>query len=506
MSPAKSNRLGLVVSLLLALGTAALYWPVTGHPFVMLDDELYVTGNPHVTTGLGWTNFLWAFQSTEAANWHPLTWLSHMADVELFGPDPGLHHWTSVLFHLANVQILFYLLWRMTGKVWQAAFVAALFGVHPLHVESVAWVAERKDVLSGFFSLLTICAYVRYCEARKFGRYLAVVSMFALGLACKPMVVTLPFVLLLLDFWPLGRLRLAEDTGKFSLRPFLDSLGGPLLEKLPMLALSAAAGASTWLSQSEASSFQAMDLVSPGVRIGNALLAYVTYLGKTVVPGALAMFYPHPALMGIALSPWEVAGAALLLAGITFAAIRLLRPYPFLIVGWLWYLGTLFPVIGLFQVGNQALADRYTYIPLIGIFIAAAWGIPEALGGWRCRRHALRIAAIASILALSAAAWVQAGYWRNGIALFTRAQEVAGKNQVVSILLGESYFEAGRYRDAIACYQEALRVEPNDTKILNDLGVAHARLGQFREAGACFQEALRVDPGNSKARENLSNI
>jgi Flp pilus assembly protein TadD len=346
-----------VLSVLLAVAVLALFWPALGNDFVNYDDDLYVTRNPRVQQGLTSAGVRWAFTTDAAGNWHPLTWLSHQLDWELWGPSPRGHHATSVALHVVNTLLVFWLLDAMTGAPWRSALVAAVFGVHPLHVESVAWVAERKDVLSTCLWLLTTLAYVAWTRRRGTGRYLAVVGGLALGLMAKPMLVTLPFTLLLLDWWPLGRLRKQTDV-----RPLV-------LEKLPLFALVAASSVVTWIVQSAAGVMAPLPLAT---RVGHAAITYVAYLGKMVWPLHLSAIYPHPAR-----APLEaVVPSALLLALVTAVAVWQRRKRPYLLVGWLWYLGTLVPVIGLVQVGASAMADRFTYVPLLGIFVALAWLVP----------------------------------------------------------------------------------------------------------------------------------
>ncbi len=522
-----------LIAVALAVLVLGVYWQVGGHAFVVMDDGEYVFQNPVVARGLTLDGISWALTTFHFSNWHPLTWLSHMTDVSLFGLDAGWHHRVNLLFHLLNTELLFLVLWRMTGGMWQSAFVAALFGVHPLHVESVAWVSERKDVLSTLFWILTMGAYLRYVRRPGAGRYVPVAASLALGLMCKPMLVTLPFVLLLLDWWPLGRLAPADAPHVPPWRVSVPVLARLAREKIPLFVLSAAACAATYLAQQKGGAVTSVELYPPGLRLANATVSYVTYLRKLVWPSSLSVFYPHPA----ALPPWEVWGSAALLLAVTAAAAWQRRRRPYLAVGWLWYAGTLVPVIGLVQVGAQASADRYTYVPLIGIFLAVAWGVPPALSGLRLRRVLSGALAAVSLTALSTAAWVQAGHWRDSVTLFSRAEAVTEGNWLALNNLGAAYQMLGQHHRAVACSKEAVRIKPDyalawttlglayenlgqlpeavassreavrikpDFALAwNNLGVAYAKLGELRQAVACFQEAVRIKPDFTLARNNL---
>jgi tetratricopeptide (TPR) repeat protein len=480
----------------------AVYWQVGGHSFVNYDDSEYVYENPQVQRGLSKEGVSWAFTTFHAANWHPLTWISHMTDVQLFGLDAGWHHRVNVLFHLANTALLFLVLWRMTGGLWQSAFVAALFAVHPLHVESVAWIAERKDVLSTLFWLLTMGAYLGYVRRPSIWRYLPVVAFLALGLMCKPMLVTLPFVLLLLDWWPLGRMSPEGSPDTPSWRFSIPMFSRRLREKVPLLGLSAMSCIVTYMAQARGNAVTSLENVPLGYRMSNALLSYATYLVKTVWPASLAVFYPHPVSIHAVLPAWEIAGAVLLLCGLSFLVLRESPRRPYLAVGWLWYLGTMVPVIGWVQVGAAALADRYTYVPLIGVFLAAGWGIPELLGGFRFRRLALWASGCTVVVAFSAAAWVQVGYWRDSVSLYSRALAVTEKNWMALTGLGSAYDELGKPREAIEYYREALRVKPEYAHAWYNLGVSTGKLGRQQEAIAYYREALRIQPEYVAALHN----
>jgi len=456
----------LVILLLLGVTFGAFY-RVLGGEFLRYDDDVYITLNPFVKAGLSRVGLIWAFATGYNANWHPLTWVSHMLDVEVFGMNAGGHHLTNLILHLANTMLLFLVLRRMTGFVWRSAFVAALFGVHPLHVESVAWIAERKDVLSTLFWLLTIWAYARYAENPTWTRYLPVVLFFGLGLMAKPMLVTLPFVLLLLDYWPLNRLSFGGK-GERTV-PVYDLF----LEKVPLFAMTALSCLITFRAQQMGGAVGLLEKLPFAVRAGNALVAYTTYIGKMFWPKNLAVFYPHP---GADLPVWQAVVAGLALVSITILVIRAGKPRPYLSVGWLWYLGTLVPVIGLVQVGAQAMADRYTYVPMIGLFIMLAWGLP-GLGGKR-----LAVPATLVVCALIAVTWRQVGYWRDSISLFRHAISVTEKNAVMHANLGLALRDRGRTDEAIREYREAIRIDPEFAQAHNNLAVALYFKGDYAEA------------------------
>jgi protein O-mannosyl-transferase len=489
----------------LVLVTAAVYGPVLRHGFVNFDDERYVTDNAHVLGGLGGKGLRWAATATHASNWHPLTWVSHMLDVELFGVNPAGHHFTSLLLHAVNAVLLFLVLKGMSGAAGRSALVAALFAVHPLHVESVAWVAERKDVLSACFWMLALGAYLRYVRKRGVGSYAVVLLAFLGGLMAKPMVVTLPFVFLLLDYWPLGRFspggRPGPDGAAGGFAPGL-ARSGLLLEKVPLLALSALSAAVTYLAQAKAGTLNLAVQPYPWLRISNALSAYLRYIGRMLFPADLAVFYPLPARP---LPWWQAAAAGVLLAGVSLMAIRASRRRGYPVVGWLWYLGTLVPVIGLVQVGGQAMADRYTYLPLIGLFVVVSWGAWD-LAGRRRGRRALATAAVAAIAVLAVAARAQVGYWRDGVTLFTRALQVTADNWIMHVNLGGEMLERGRFEEAVGHFREAVRIAPGNAAYHYKLGSALAAWGKNAEAALSYREAVRLNPDYREARNNLGSV
>jgi hypothetical protein len=465
--------------LMLAILTLALYGQVVGHDFMRLDDDSYITQNPHVRAGLSWDTVKWSFTSTEQSNWHPVTWLSHSLDCQLFGLGAGAHHIVSVLIHLLNVVLLFLLLHRATGALGRSFMVAALFAWHPFNVESVAWAAERKNVLSTLFLLLTLGAYGWYVKKSNWQRYTVVAALFALGLAAKPMLVTLPFVLLLLDFWPLQRL--------YGWRPALPQvpLWRLLLEKVPLLALSALSCAVTIVAQRRAiGSTENLPLT---MRLANALYSYVLYIWKTFWPFGFAVYYPYPFdpelrhHPGLAASALAVL-AALVLVGVTFVAWRQRRTRPYLATGWLWYVGTLVPVIGIVQVGMQAMADRYAYVPLIGLFVIVAWGsgdLAERIGvsgAWR------QAAAGTALVVLWLVTFQQIGFWKNNYDVWAHTLEVTQDNFVADDNMGMELMKAGR-PESIRYFQDAARLQAKDP-------MSHGAIAAFLQDNGHLKEAI----------------
>jgi protein O-mannosyl-transferase len=492
----------LAVAAALVALTVAAYSGVTRLQFVPLDDQGYVYENPHVTAGLTVDGLRWALTSGEQANWHPLTWLSHMLDVQCFGLDPRYHHLTSLFIHALNVVVLFAVLARTTGAAGRSACVAALFAVHPLHVESVAWVAERKDVLSTFFWLLTTAAYVRYARAPGGWRLAAVGASLALGLMSKPMLVTVPFVFLLLDVWPLRRLpfALAPGSEPRGLRTARGRAAVALVrEKIPLFVLAAASCVITLVVQARGGAVRSIDAAPVGARIANALVSYVWYLVQTVWPSRLAVFYPYVRSIPI----WQTGAALAALAAITWLAVRARRRQAYLLVGWLWYLGTLVPVIGFVQVGTQSMADRYTYVPLIGVFLMVVWGVSDAVARWPGRRIALTGASVVIIIACTATTRAQVTHWTDAWALWTRALAVTRDNEAAQIAVGAMLGMQGRNEDAIAHFEEALRIAPDSAAAHRAFGLALINLRRFPEALEHLTLAVRHRPAFADAQHDL---
>lgn len=570
-----SRSPGLWGCLALVVATLAVYGQVSRFEFINLDDQAYVTQNEHVLQGLSWQGIVWAFQTGHASNWHPLTWLSHMLDAQLFGLRAGWHHLTNLLFHVANTILVFVVLRKMTGALWRSVFVAGLFALHPTHVESVAWVSERKDVLSSFFGLLSLLTYVAFVQAaptrplrvaarerpgnvgkdatrRKRSRgtglhepgrapgigsapdhrrfalpYLLSLGFYALSLMSKPMLVTLPFALLLLDYWPLRRA--SSATAAFPSPP-----SRLLAEKLPYLALSVVSCVVTFQVQKQGRSVLPVGALSVGDRLANALVSYARYVGKLLWPGDLAVFYPYPG----GWSPAAVALSGLFLLVVSIAAILSARRQPWFGVGWAWFMGLLVPVIGLVQVGEQAMADRYLYLPSIGFFLLVSWSVPSLAGRWRHRRAALAVLASSVLIGCLITARIQASHWRGSDTLFRHALEVTTDNYLAHDCLGEALVAQGRRSEARVEFEAALRIKPHFTHATANLAKLHfeekrlepaaalfaqvtaarpwdpearqnlasvlASQGKLDEAVALYQEALRLDPENAAARQNLS--
>jgi tetratricopeptide (TPR) repeat protein len=513
----------ILIGVLLTAVTLASFWPVFSNDFINFDDPEYVLENPQVRTGLSWDNVNWAFRAHHASNWHPLTWLSHMLDVELFGLRPVGHHAINLLFHILNTVLLFLLLHWITGGLWRSALVAALFGLHPLHVESVAWVAERKDVLSTFFFMVTLAAYAAYAKQSvspattdptenppaaaikptlpKFTFYLLALVFFACGLMSKPMLVTLPCVLLLLDFWPLQRLRLFSDQ-KIQFKTAV-----PLLvEKAPFFVLSAIACAVTMSAQTGAVAPAGLPLAS---RAANAVLSYFRYLEKVVWPTKLAIFYPHPATVRPDLSEWitwEVGLALLVLVVVTVASVRSLRSRPYLAVGWFWYLGMLVPVIGLVQVGAQAMADRYTYVPVIGLFVALIWSAAEWVPRTQRPVPAMATAAVVLLGTLGWLTWKQAQRWKSSLTVFAHALAVTRDNATAHFNYGAALEASGDWQNALNHYRKSLQADPFRADAHYNIGHALTREGNIDGAAAEYRAALNLKPDYADAHHNLATV
>jgi Flp pilus assembly protein TadD len=454
--------------------------------FVNYDDPIYVTQNPHVQQ-LSVKNLLWAFNVGYNSNWHPLTWISHMMDYRLWGMNAVGHHATSLLLHLASVVLLFLILNRMTRTLWQSAFVAALFAIHPLHVESVAWIAERKDVLSTVFWMLTIGAYILYTEKPQAKKYWAMVTLYALGLMAKPMLVSLPLVLLMLDYWPLKRLK---GFGMMRL----------IVEKAPLFVLAAASCVVTMIAQNRSNAASSLELLPLGMRVSNTVVSYIAYMEKMLWPQNLAVFYPHPYAT---LPIWKIVMSASVLMIVSMVAAREYKRRPYVAVGWLWYLVTLLPVIGLVQVGAQGMADRYTYIPLIGIFIMVAWSIRWGEGGMG--KWGVKAAACLVIVGLQVMTWIQIGYWQNSIVLFTHALQIFPEhNYPAHCNLASALGADGQYEAAIVEYEKAVAIRQDEAPVYCGYGEALLALGRVEDAARRYQEALRIDPSFSIAVERLN--
>jgi len=550
--PPQKNQI-ILICLFLSITTLIAFWQLKDNDFVNYDDYKYIVDNPHVKEGFDASTVAWAFTNYHVGHWHPLTWLSFILDYKLYGLNPSGYHLTNLFLHVINTLLLFLLFTGMTQAVWQSAAVAALFAIHPLHVESVAWVVERKDVLSTLFFILAMISYAGYVKRQKVQLYIVTLLLFIFGLMCKPMLVTLPFVLLLLDYWPLRRFKLGSSdkvapsaeltSGKQSSKKKktkkqtvevtvnYSSLPHLVKEKIPFFILSALSSLITVLAARHTmSDFELMPL---GTRISNAVVSYVIYMWKMVWPQNLAVLYPYTDVLPL----WEVLLAGLLLLCITGVAVHYMKQAPYLIVGWLWFLGTLVPVIGLLQVGIQAYADRYTYIPLIGLFMILAWGIADISTNWRYRKIILISACSLIFLSLLVQARIQVGYWQNSITLFEHAVRAVDNNYLAHNNLGVALSDAGMYENAVKHYSEAIRIKPDYenahfnlahrlssqgrteeaiehysaavyirpdfTNAHNELGKLLASRGNFREAIFHYKEALKKDPADAVTYYNL---
>lgn len=527
----------VMISSFLALAVLAIYLPVTGFDFICYDDPDYVTANPPVLAGVTLEGVRWAFARAHAANWHPLTWLSHMLDCQLYGMQAGGHHLTNVVFHIANTVLLFLFLRSLTAATWRSALVAALFGLHPLHVESVAWVSERKDVLSTFFGLLSLWCYARYvmAKSRVEGRgprggvpssldsglgapsglarmfdarrstldYFLALIFFALGLMSKPMLVTLPFVFLLLDYWPLRRLALPSlrDSGELIGLPSIRATLQLLLEKLPFFALVLASSVTTYIVQKIGGAVSSLTALPFPLRVATALVAYADYIGKSFWPTHLAAIYPYPSRWPFLL----VAGAAAMLIILSAVFVRYRARHPYLLVGWLWYLGTLVPVIGLVQVGNQPMADRYTYLPAVGLFVMVAWGLAELVAN-RSRLRWLAVGpGVVAVLVCALVTRAELRYWRNSETLFRHAIAVTSSgNPGAHNLLGVQLASRHQTDEAMNCYQTALKINPRFPPAWNNIGCLLIDQGRYEEAITNCETALRLDPSFAEAHNNLA--
>jgi protein O-mannosyl-transferase len=483
--PPRALIVGLAISLVAV--TVILYLPVRNYPFIGFDDPGYVTENPRVTGGLTWGSIRWALTSGYFANWHPLTWISHMVDVQLFGMNGGAHHVTNLVLHVANTLLLFVVLFKMTGAVGRSAFVAALFAVHPMHVESVAWVSERKDVLSTAFWLLTMWAYLVYTRKPQFPRYTLVLVLFALGLMSKPMLVTLPCALLLLDVWPLRRAVIGQSPRSVWLRL--------VYEKIPLFALAAASSVITYLVQRNSGAVESLNVVPLSVRIANAILAYWMYVQKLVAPRGLGILYPYPSNLFVG----TVAAALAAVIAVSVAVALSVRTRPYLLVGWLWFVGTLVPVIGIVQVGKQPMADRYSYIPSIGLFVLVAWGAVDLLHRIRVPRVLSPVLSVITVGVYTAVAQRQLEYWRLSSELWKHTIAVTGENYLAENNLGWDLDREHKPTEAIPHYLEAIRLSPRFTGGHANLALVLAEVGRTDEAIEQFREVLKIEPKNHLA-------
>jgi len=500
----KFGRTEIAIAAALAIVTLAIYAQVVGHQFITLDDPTYIRENPMVNRGVTLGGVAWAFTTFYATNWHPLTWISHMLDCQFFGMNAGRHLLINALIHVANTILVFWFLLRTTRARWPSALVAALFALHPLHVESVAWVSERKDTLSTFFGLLSLIAYVRYAKAPSISRYAWVAIALALGLLAKPMLVTWPFVMLLLDYWPLGRLAgpmVKEHRRGAPHKEAATGIASLVWEKLPLFALVAASAIITFVAQSQGGAVRTFTDAPITLRLSNALVSYVKYLLLTFWPNDLAVYYPF-AWAGI--PAWQIIGAALLLLGITAFCFSQRKIRPYLIVGWLWFLGTLVPVIGLVQVGGQIMADRYFYVPSIGLFIAIVFGLADIAKSWRVAPLLSGGIAVGVLLILATLTNAQAQRWRDSFTLFEHTLAVTPPNLRIENSLALAMGASGKYDEAAAHFEKTLQIDPSFYDGLVGMGVTRAFQGRMPEAIGYFQAAIRSQPDTPKAHVQLA--
>lgn len=485
--------LTILVSFALALCVVGTYWPIRDNHFIPFDDVEYITGNYHVNAGFTSDSLRWAFTHIYAANWHPLTWLSHMLDCQFWGLKPTPHHLTNLALHILSTILLFLIFRLATRRIWPSAFVAAVFGLHPVHVESVAWAAERKDVLSGFCFMLTLLCYVWYARRPTLKRYLLVLSTFALGLLAKPMLVTLPFVLMLLDYWPLHRI----DNREGDRRP----LRALLLEKVPLLALAIGASIVTYLGQTTSGAAPSLEAYTFGLRLQNAIVSYLRYIGKTFWPTKLAVFYP---IYGDFKPPLLWVSALAVLVVVT-ALVIIWRKHRYLLVGWLWFLGMLVPVIGIVQVGMQSMADRYMYLPMIGLTIMVAWGALELCQRFRLRQ-VVTVLSIAVLVVCSIMTWRQVRYWKDGLTLFYHALEVARDNPLAEMIVGSEYGNRDEVARAVPYFRRAIQLDPTYAGGYTGLGRALMFLKQYGEAHEVLQKADQLDQRDPSIALNMGDL
>lgn len=498
----KNRKISVIFCFVLCATILATYWQLINHEFINFDDNAYIYENSKVQAGLTTEGIIWAFTSSDASNWHPITWTSHMIDVQFFGMHAGRHHLVNVLFHLINSLLLFLFLNGTTKKIWPSFFVSLLFALHPLHIESVAWAAERKDVLSTLFMLLTLIGYSKYIKRPNFKLYCIMSLIFILGLMSKPMLVTLPFLLLLTDFWPLNRYSqvvLPEDKGSNPTIPEQRPAKFLIYEKIPLFILASLSCVITFLVQQQSGAIKTLQMMPIKLRIANAIVSYVEYLYKLVWPVNLTILYPYPSSIPL----WKIVASLAIIMAATMVVVKMRKKYPFLLVGWFWYLGTMVPVIGLVQVGVQAMADRYTYVPTIGIFIILSYGLAE--WGKINFRTGLAFGSTA-VLCFASISWTQIGYWKNSATVFQHALDVTSNNYTAHNYLARDLAEKKKFSEAELQYKEALKIKPHYPEALVNLGVLLAEQGKAEQAYPYLLKALKKDPKNPKINNNLGNI
>ncbi len=502
-SPYPDKQTNWLIILLIIFSVAIAYINIYDSQFIKFDDPGYVWKNAHVRSGLTAETIKWAFQTNSQGNWHPLTWLSLAADYSLFGLSPKGFHASSLFIHILSSVVLFLVFKRMTNSMWQSAFVAIVFGVHPLHVESVAWISERKDVLAGLFWVLTMWAYVRYHDSANTKYYYLSIGLFALGLLAKPMLVTLPFVLLLMDYWPLNRIRFGEETPMRGKKKTTVSFIHLIKEKFPFFLLTIISSIITFIVQGQENNI-VMDAVIPfKERLANAAVSYVQYLKMTFFPKGLAIFYPHQMKE---LNIVMIVVSVVILVTVSVVAWKKKEKHPFLFVGWCWFLGTLVPVIGVVQVGMQAMADRYMYIPLIGISIMIAWGAKELLKDSVHNRMIFKIAFVAVTIAMMGCTYMQVGKWKDNKTLFEHTLAVTSDNYLAHHNIGTELLDEEKLDEAIQHFREVIRIMPTYSATYNNLGVALAKSGKLNEAETIWIKAIEIEPSRADVYSNLGHL
>ena len=492
---------GSLICIVLVLAIATVYWPVQHHDFISLDDDLYVTDNTHVQQGMSLKGLKWALTTDHAGFWIPMTWISIMIDCHLYGLNAGHHHVTNVIIHIFNTLLLFLVFRRMTGEVWPSSVVAVMFAIHPIHVESVAWVSERKDVLFALFWMLSMWFYIRYAEMPSLRRYLPLILCFFLGLLAKPMIVTLPFVLLLIDYWPLNRRRIKAQ-GSWIDRWLPQATTGLVLEKVPLFILAAIVSAITFILQKSGGAVTSLNTLSVSDRMYNMLISYVKYIVKMLWPHPLAVLYPRQEVLPL----WQLVFSLFLLTACSILIIQYRKNHPYLLVGWLWFLGTMVPVIGIVQSGSQSMADRFAYIPFIGLYVLVAWGLQGIINRWPHRKTFSVLVGMTVLATFMIVARIQVSYWSNDLILYEHTLKTTTNNFVVHRNYGLALAHKGRFNEALHHFQRALKIDPNYARTYHDVGTLLMFKGDYDESLKYFRHALKLRPNFKTSHNNLGLV
>lgn len=484
---------------LLIVTTLSIYYRVSSFDFIDFDDNEYITENLNISSGIHLKNIKWSFQTFHSGNWHPLTWISHMLDCQFFGMNAGYHHITNIFLHILNSLLLFAVLKKMTAKRWESFFVSILFALHPLHVESVAWISERKDLLCALFWMLTLLSYIYYSNQKSLITYVSVVFFFTLGLLSKPMIITLPFVLLLLDLWPLNRITIIGTSNyQVPYKQIIDLI----VEKIPLVILIFFSGIITFYAQQQGGAVSSLSAVPFAHRIANVFVSYLAYILKTFYPLKLALLYPFPHTIPM----WQSMGSALIILLITYLSVKTIKVRPYFFVGWMWYLGTLIPVIGIVQIGRQAMADRYTYIPLIGIFLIIIWWISDCSSSWKYRKLYLTSLSIIVNAFLFFITWNQIGIWKNSVTLFEHTLSITSGNYIIHNNLGYVLREKGKNREAEDHFRQAIDIQPNYMEAHVNLAISLDKKGEFNDAVSHYLTAIAIQPDNPEIHKFLADL